>query len=63
MSSRQQSQLSRVHIQEANETCHTWEDFKKFLQRHKSPSHLADAIKTYEEIGYHPALFHTLYLL
>lgn len=50
-------------IKLANETCRTWDDFKAFLLHHKTKSHLADAYKLHKTIGYHPGLFHTLYLL
>jgi hypothetical protein len=37
--------------------------FKAFLLLHKSQSHVNDATKVYNKIGYHSGLFHTLYLL
>ena len=54
---------AKALIKSANETCHTWEDFKAFLQHHKSTSHVTEATRLNKRIGYHPGLFHTLYLL
>jgi len=55
---------AKALIKTANETCATWEDFfKAFLLLHKSQSHVNDATKVYNKIGYHSGLFHTLYLL
>lgn len=54
---------AKALIEKANKTSHTWEDFSAFLKHHKSTSHLADATKLYQAIGYHPGLFHTFFLL
>jgi hypothetical protein len=54
---------AKALVKLANETCHTWGEFKAFVLHHKGTSILSEAIKLYKEIGYQPSLFHTLYLL
>lgn len=49
-------------VQAAKETCKTWEEFKTFVAKHKSSTHLSDATDLYNKTGYIPGLFHLLFL-
>ena len=58
----QEAAKSKALVQTALKTCHTWEEFKSFVAKHKSPTHLSDAVNLYDQIGYLPGVFHLLYL-